>query len=58
MEKLVIMDYSTCTVHIHPLDREDPITDELIDDLGYCSSDCYWMAGDVEFKTHNKEVVR
>jgi hypothetical protein len=52
MEKLVVLDYSTGTVHVHNIEREDPITDEYIQDLGYNVSDCYWMAGDVEFINH------
>jgi hypothetical protein len=52
MEKLVVLDYSTGTVHVYNLEREDPITDEYIQDLGYNVSDCYWMAGDVEFINH------
>lgn len=58
MEKLVVLDYSTATVHIHPLEREEPLQDSDIEDLGYNSSDCYWMAGDINFQVHNKEVVR
>ena len=57
MEKLVILDYSTCTVHVHNLEREDPVTDEYIQDLGYDASECYWMAGDVEI-IHHKGVLK
>ena len=52
MEKLIVLDYSTTIVHVHNLEREDPITDEYIQDLGYDASDCYWMAGDVEIIYH------
>lgn len=57
-ENLVIMDYSTGTVHVYPLEREEPIDDEYIDDLGFRSSDCYWMAGNIDFEIHNKEVLK
>lgn len=52
MEKLVILEYSTCTVHIHDIERSEPINDEYIDNLGYKSSDCLWMAGDIEIIQH------
>jgi hypothetical protein len=57
MEKLVVLDYSTCTVHVHNIEREDPITDEYLDDLGYDSSECYWMEGDIEI-IHHKGVLK
>ncbi len=52
MEKLVILEFSTCTVHIHDIERSEPINDVYIDDLGYRSSDCHWMAGDIEIIQH------
>ena len=52
MEKLIILEYSTNTVHIHDIERSEPINDAYIDDLGYRSSDCHWMAGDIEIIQH------
>ena len=57
MEKLVVLDYSTCTVHVYDIEREDPITDEYIDDLGLHANDCYWMVGDVDIIQH-KETLK
>ena len=52
MEKLVILEFSTATVHIHNIERSEPIDEEYIDSLGYHSSDCNWMAGDLEIIQH------
>lgn len=57
MEKLIVLDYTTNTVHVHPLDREDFIDAEYIESVGYDSSNCLWMAGEIEVIEH-KEVVR
>lgn len=52
MEKLVVLDFTTNTIHVHPLEREDFIDDEYIDNIGYDSSNCHWMAGEIEVIQH------
>jgi hypothetical protein len=52
MEKLVVLDFTTNTVHVHPLEREDFIDDEYIENIGYDSSNCHWMAGEIEVIQH------
>ena len=52
MEKLIILDYCTSTVHLYDVEREEPITDEYIVNLGYNPDDCYWMAGDLGMVYH------
>ena len=57
MEKLVILEYSTSTTHIYDIDREDPIDDMYISNLGYNPNDCYWMCGNISIDYH-KEVLK
>jgi hypothetical protein len=52
MEKLVILDYSTNTVHIHNIDTDLEISDEYVDSIGYNISNCYYIAGDIEIIEH------
>ena len=57
MEKLVILEYSTTTVHIYDINREDTIDDAYISSLGYNPDDCYWMCGNIGIEYH-KEVLK
>lgn len=57
MEKLVVLDYSTCTLHVYNIKTEKPISDEYIVNLGYNPDDCYWMIGDVEILYHNHKGI-
>lgn len=53
MEKLVILDYSTCEVHIYNVDRDAEIDDEYIGNLGYKLSQCsYMFAEDIDIFQH------
>ena len=52
MEKLVILEYSTNTVHIYDINRAESIDDEYITQLGYNVDDCYWMTGQIGFAYH------
>ena len=52
MEKLVVLDYSTCTLHVYNIETEESVSDEYIVNLGYNPDACYWMIGDVEILYH------
>ena len=52
MEKLIILNYCTNTVHVYNVERNEPVTEEYLESLGYNSGDCNWMAGDIEFIYH------
>ena len=52
MEELIILEFSTSTVHIFNIEREETIDEEYISNLGYNPSDCHWMAGDLEIVQH------
>lgn len=58
MEKLVILDYGSNKVHFYNVDREAPIDEQYIEDLGlYDSNSCYWMVGDFEIIHHKGTLV-
>ena len=57
MERLVIFDYNTSTIHIYDIEKEEPVTEEYISELGFNLDECYWMAGDIEFVKH-KEILK
>ena len=52
MEKLVVLDYSTCTLHVYNIETEEHVSDDYIVNLGYNPDACYWMIGDVEILYH------
>ena len=45
-EKLVILEYSTQTVHVYNVDPEANIDEEYISNLGFHTSECSWMFGE------------
>lgn len=53
MQNLVILDYSTASVHTYMLSRAEPITLEYICELGFNPSNCNWMTGEIEFINHD-----
>ena len=53
MEDLVILDYSTSTVHFYKVDSNADINDDYIEKLGFNTNECSWMyAEDVEVIKH------
>lgn len=46
MEELVILDYSTSTVHFYKVDSNADIDEEYIERLGYNTGCCSWMFGE------------
>ena len=43
MEDLVILDYSTLTVHFYKVDSNADIHDDYIEKLGFNTNECSWM---------------
>ena len=53
MEDLVILDYSTLTVHFYKVDSNADINDDYIEKLGFNTNECSWMfAEDIEIIKH------
>ena len=53
MEDLVILDYSTLTVHFYKIDSNADINDDYIEKLGFNTNECSWIyAEDVEVIKH------
>ena len=53
MEDLVILDYSTSTVHFYKVDSNADINDDYIEKLGLNTDDCSWIfAEDIEVIKH------
>ena len=53
MEDLVILDYSTSTVHFYKVDSNADINDDYIEKLGFDTNECSWMfAEDIEVIKH------
>ena len=58
MEDLVILDYSTLTVHFYKVDSNADINDDYIEKLGFNTSECSWMfAEDIEVIKH-KGIIK
>lgn len=52
MEKLVVLDHCTNTIHVYNLDKEDFISEDYIQNLGFDVGNCNWMAGEFEVIKH------
>ena len=53
MEDLVIIDYSTLSVHFYKVDKDTNINDDYIEKLGFNTNECSWMfAEDIEIIKH------
>lgn len=46
MQKLVILDYSSGSIHFYDIKDDTEVNDFFIAGLGHRSNDCYWMIGD------------
>jgi len=44
-EKIVIFEYTTCTVNVHDFPK-DGEAEDVVEELGYDSSNCQWMVTD------------
>lgn len=51
MKKLIVLKYSTGSVHIYNIDRLST-DDEYIESLGFSLNDCNWMEGDLDIFYH------
>ena len=53
MEDLVILDYSTASVHFYKVDNDADIDYDYIEKLGFNPDECSWMfAEDIEVIKH------
>jgi hypothetical protein len=58
MEHLIILDFSTGNVDIHPVEySENPDWEEIIESLGHDAGDCQWMTSEGNITFH-KEVLK
>ncbi len=58
VQKLVIIDYSTCSVDFHDVASDIEIDDDFVKKLGHRISDCYYMVGDdMEINKHT-EIIK
>lgn len=57
MDKLIILNYVDSTVHIYDcLGNVFADSQELVESLGYDSSQCEWMLGEMEITFHKERV--
>ena len=53
MEDLVILDYSTASVHFYKIDNDADVDYDYIEKLGFNPDECNWMfAEDIEVIKH------
>lgn len=53
MEDLVILDYSTASVHFYKVDNDADVNYDYIEKLGFNPDECSWMfAEDIEVIKH------
>ena len=53
MENLVILDYSTASVHFYKVDNDANLDYDYIEKLGFNPDECSWMfAEDIEVIKH------
>lgn len=57
MKKLIILNYTTGTVHIYNVDESAQVDDKFIDTLGYSINNCSWMVGDLEIIHHKGTLL-
>lgn len=56
--KLIILDYSTSTVHFHKVDSSVEINEEYISNIGYNTGNCAWMYGDHIDTFKHKSILK
>ena len=58
MIKLIILDFSDCSVHIYDIDgAKCDDAEELVTKLGFNPRSCEWMIGNMEI-TYHKETIK
>ena len=58
MEDLVILDYSTSTVHFYRVDNNANIDENYIEKLGFNPNECSWMfAEDIGIIKHKGVLI-
>lgn len=57
MEELVILDYSTCEIHLYKVKADEDVDESYIENLGHKSSCCSWMFGEfIDIIRHKYEA--
>ncbi len=57
METLVILDYSTPSVHFYNISPSVVVDEEYIESLGFHLSSCSWMTGNMDI-FHHKGILK
>lgn len=55
MEKLIILDFCNCEVHVYNIPSSLIVNEEYILSLGFRASECQWMFGDMSIYFHRQE---
>ena len=58
MEKLIILDFCTASVHVYDVDSEANIDETYIENLGFNTNSCSWMFAENMEITFHKEVLK
>lgn len=58
MEKLVVLDYSDCSVHFYTVAPEADVNEEYLERLGHHCSNCSWMFGEDLFIYSHNEILK
>lgn len=54
MIQLIILDYSDCSVHIYNISEDIEVSESLIQNLGFKTSECEWMFGTLKITFNNE----
>ena len=58
MEDLVIIDYSTLSVHFYKVDSDANIDEDYLEKLGFHTNECFWMfAEDIGIIKHKGVLI-
>lgn len=52
-KKLVILDYKTCVMHIHYIEKSLFVTPQYLRNIGYNPNDIVYMFGDIRTEEHS-----
>ena len=58
MEKLVILDFCTASVHVYDVDSEANIDETYIENLGFNTNSCSWIFTENMEITFHKELLK
>ena len=58
MDKLIVLDYEDCSVHVYDVQSGVDIDDEYVDNLGFRLSNCSWMHGNASIHFHKRTLCK